>query len=79
MFSEETIKKAWDLADGRCQCTRSSHGHLGKCDKLLVWENRRREGAGAWEANHINRVESEGGDELSNCEILCWLCHRQTL
>ena len=79
MFSEEIVRKAWNLASGRCECTRSSHRHLGKCNRFLVWENRGREGVGAWEANHKNRVESGGGDELSNCEILCWQCHRETL
>lgn len=79
MFSEETVRKAWDLAGGKCQCTRESHNHFGRCNKSLVWENRGREGIGAWEANHINRQESGGGDELSNCEILCWSCHRETL
>ena len=76
-FSDETILQAWKRADGKCECERTSHNHSGRCGKELVWENHGREGSGAWEAHHIN---SEGGEELSNCEILCWEpCHRLTL
>lgn len=76
-FSEETVLQAWRRAGGRCECRRTSHNHLNiRCGKTLVWENRGREGWGAWEAHHIN---SNGGDDLSNCEILCWDCHSRTL
>jgi 5-methylcytosine-specific restriction endonuclease McrA len=37
--------------------------------------NRGREGRGAWEAHHVN---ANGEDILSNCEILCWDCHKNT-
>jgi len=50
---------------------------FNRCNKELLWENRGREaGRGAWEAHHRR---SEGGDSLSNCEILCWVCHKATL
>ncbi len=76
-FSEETVRQAWQRADGKCECTRSAHSHAyGRCSKELVWENRGREsGRGAWEAHHKTSVESGGSDALSNCEILCWDCH----
>ncbi len=75
-FSEETIKKAWQRADGKCECRRKSHNHLyGRCNKDLVWGNRGREDRGSWEAHHI---DANGGDILSNCEILCWNCHKST-
>jgi 5-methylcytosine-specific restriction endonuclease McrA len=77
-FSSETVKSAWYRAGGRCQCTRLTHMHVGPCGALLMWANRGREGRGAWEANHRARVESGGSDALSNCEILCWECHRLT-
>jgi len=76
-FPESELKKAWERAGGRCECTRTTHSnHRGKCDKQLVWENHGRgEGRGAWEAHHI----TAGGPSIaSNCEILCWDCHRQT-
>ena len=75
-FSDEIVEQAWNRAGGKCECRRQTHGHdYGRCNKQLVWENRGREGRGAWEAHHIN---ANGGDMLSNCEILCWECHQQT-
>ena len=79
-FSEDTVRQAWNRAGGKCECGRTSHNHTGgRCNSPLVWENRSREGVGAWEANHRTRVESGGDDSLSNCEILCWPCHAKTL
>jgi len=76
-FSDEVVAQAWRRAGGKCECRRTTHGHLYmRCNKELVWENRgREEGRGAWEAHHIS---STGGDTLSNCEILCWDCHQRT-
>ena len=75
-FSEQTILEAWNRAKGRSECRRSTHNHAIPCNKELVWENRGREtGRGAWEAHHL---VSGGGDTLSNCQILCWNCHKLT-
>jgi len=76
-FSDETVKQAWQRAGGKCECRRTTHDHsYVRCNKELVWENRGREtGRGAWEAHHIS---ASGGDTLSNCEILCWDCHKKT-
>ncbi len=75
-FSEQTILEAWKRAKGRCECRRYTHNHTIPCNKELVWENRGREtGRGAWEAHHRGIL---GGDSLSNCEILCWDCHKMT-
>ncbi len=79
-FAEDTVRQAWNRAGGRCECTRTTHGHGSRCNKQLVWNNRGRNGGvGAWEAHHKVRVESGGSDALSNCEILCWDCHSRTL
>jgi 5-methylcytosine-specific restriction endonuclease McrA len=79
-FSEEVVKKAWDRAGGRCECTRSIHGHTGRCNTPLSWENRGRDTAcGSWEIRHRVSIQSGGTDDLSNCEILCWNCHSKTL
>jgi hypothetical protein len=72
-FSEEVIKQAWDRAGGKCECTRITHGIGTRCDGTLTWHNRGKGGPGAWEAHHKT---FSGGDELFNCEILCWGCHR---
>lgn len=76
-FSDDVVKKAFSRADGKCECKRSRHNHpYGRCGKELVWDNRgRNSGRGAWEAHHIN---ANGDDNLSNCEILCWDCHKET-
>ena len=78
-FSKTTVQEAWERAGGKCECTRTTHGHTGRCNKTLSWSNRGRDGWGAWEAHHKHRQESGGGDNLANCEILCWDCHSQTL
>jgi len=79
-FSEETVRKAWTRAEGKCECRRERHKHsYTRCNKQLVWENRGRDGPGKWEAHHRTAVASGGDDSLSNCEILCWDCHSQTL
>jgi len=75
-FSDDVVAQAWRRSGGKCECTRTGHGHTGRHNKELSWENRGREsGWGAWEAHHTS---SSGGDGLSNCEILCWNCHKQT-
>lgn len=78
-FSDETVTDAWDRADGKCECKRLLHDHNGVCGKQLSWGNRGREGRGAWEAHHRTSVASGGGNTLSNCQILCWDCHKQTI
>jgi hypothetical protein len=80
-FSDETVQKAWCDAKGKCECRRSSHDHpFAGCNRELVWENRGRDiERGAWEAHHMTRVMDGREDELSNCEILCWECHKKTL
>jgi len=74
-FSDETINLAWARSEGRCECKRTMHDHFFRCSKLLSISARGREEPGAWEAHHTN---STGGDSLSNCEILCWSCHKKT-
>lgn len=74
-FSEETIRQAWDRANGKCECTRTICGHSGRCNKELRWESRGSESEYGWEAHHI---DSNGPNTLSNCEILCQECHKNT-
>ncbi|MBA7545837.1 hypothetical protein ES705_38215 [subsurface metagenome] len=74
-FSESVIDQAWKRSGGACECRRTSHDHGSICKKNLIKSNRGRDGYGCWEAHHIN---ANGGDGLSNCEILCWDCHKKT-
>ena len=78
-FSDDVINQAWERSGGRCECTRNSHDHEGRCPQTLIRENQGRRGyRGAWEAHHIESEDSGGPNTLSNCEILCWNCHAMT-
>lgn len=86
-FPVRVVKHAWVRAAGgvvskwaACECMRVTHDHgRARCGKRLAWKNRGRyTGPGAWEANHRHREASGGPGTLSNCEILCWGCHRAT-
>lgn len=79
-FSESTILAAWKRADGKCECGRVSCGHgYARCNKQLSWNARGNDYAsGGWEAHHKTAVASGGSDSLSNCEILCMACHKNT-
>ena len=73
-FPDIVVERAWSRSGGVCECRRSSHLHIrGRCSNKLAWDNRGRESHGAWEAHH---VDSTGADTQSNCEILCWDCHK---
>lgn len=74
-FSDEVIRPAWTRSGGKCECARSTHWHFGSCYRVLDRESRGKETEYGWEAHHIN---SNGDDTLSNCEILCQNCHKQT-
>jgi hypothetical protein len=76
-FSDDVVEQAWGRAGGKCECTRTTHGHWGRCNTPLLWAARGREGWGAWEAHHIDG--NPNNDFLTNCEILCWPCHKKTL
>ncbi len=74
-FPESVVEAAWNRSGGRCECTRSSHGHASRCRTQLNKGSRGKETAMGWEAHHIN---SNGEPVLSNCEILCQDCHKKT-
>ena len=78
-FSELVIEEAWKRSGGKCECHRNVCGHGIRCNKQLVWTNRGKEGhRGAWEAHHKTAVSVGGEDTVSNCEILCLDCHKNT-
>ena len=74
-FPEDVVKNAWQRAGEKCECRRSICNHGGRCNKILLWDSRGKESEYGWEAHHIN---SDGPDTLSNCEILCQDCHKNT-
>ena len=77
-FPDSVVLQVWNRAGGHCECTRTTHGHLGRCNQSLVLSYRGREVTGGWEAHHIVSVEAGGKDVLSNCDILCIQCHKLT-
>ncbi len=74
-FPESVVKQTWDRSGGRCECKRTTHGHSGRCYRILLWTSRGKETSYGWEAHHI---VAGGSDTLSNCEILCQDCHKKT-
>ena len=79
-FSDFVVISAWNRAGGRCECERMrcTHGY-SRCGKRLTWEARGNDyHSGGWEAHHKKAVADGGDDSLSNCEILCIRCHKNT-
>jgi len=74
-FSDDVVRQAWTRANGRCECERRVCSHSGRCSRPLVWEQRGKDTSNGWEAHHI---VANGPDTLSNCEILCQPCHKNT-
>ena len=67
-FSRDTKDAAWRRAGGKCECTRTTCRHTGRCNAKLD----------KWHAHHKTAVSSSGSDALSNCEALCVPCHQNT-
>jgi hypothetical protein len=74
-FSDRVVLEAWKRANGRCECERTTHAHLGRCFRQLSWNSRGKDTNDGWEAHHVT---AGGPDTLSNCEILCQDCHKKT-
>lgn len=75
-FPESVVDQAWTRSGEKCECTRTTHGHDGRCNRPLLKSSRGdRDSIFCWEAHHIS---SSAGDTLSNCEILCCKCHYET-
>jgi len=75
-FPDSVVVAAWKRSGGCCECTRTTHGHAGRCGVRLVWGARGSDKhPGGWEAHHVT---AGGPDTLSNCEILCIPCHKKT-
>lgn len=74
-LSDATVRRAWRLAQGRCECTREGHGHGERCNRALVWEQRWLRVPGGWDAREWERL-GDGPNEAENVEILCTDCYR---
>lgn len=76
---DEPVENAWMRSHGRCECRRASHGHVGRCDRDLLWEHRGRPAReDAWEAHHNHPAMAAGWEAARQCTILCWACYKET-
>jgi hypothetical protein len=75
LFSPETVRRCWELAQGRCECQRDAHGHEGRCDKPL---EEGRHGMLRDDGWFTTSWEPGGADKPENCEALCWSCYART-
>ena len=73
-FSQNTLREAYYLAKGRCECQREGHGHAERCGEEIVWQRYGLIGVGGWQARPWTPLEEGGGDDVENCEIVCWKC-----
>jgi 5-methylcytosine-specific restriction endonuclease McrA len=69
-FPQSVIDDLWRRAAMRCECTRTTHDHSGRCTRPLS--------AGQWHAHHVTSVAAGGSDTLANGEALCVPCHEKT-
>jgi hypothetical protein len=73
-FTEAIIRQAWLRSGGRCECTKQTHTHIGRCNrKLLELYRGDDETIYGWEA------QSKSGTykDLDDCEIVCLDCQEQ--
>ena len=71
-FSDSTVEACWKIVRGRCECTRTTHGHGYRCDNQPVWEDRGKTGRSGWRP--YKKGGSPNNDSLDNCEIICGDC-----
>ena len=69
-FAESIKDEAFRRSGGQCECTRYSHSHFGRCPTKVTRYSP--------EYHHILSQDAGGSDGLSNCEVLCVTCHKQT-
>ena len=68
LFENNIVEEIWTRTRGKCMI----------CGKNLVWKNRGKRGLkGAWKIGSISNPSSNGY-VLSNCEIDCLNCYKQT-
>jgi len=77
MFSEQMLRRCWDLAQGRCECQREGHDHSGRCQRRLVLRQHGLLRAGGWFATPWGPGGNETADspDAETSEALCWECY----
>lgn len=78
LFSEETLKQAWQRAGGKCESIVSINGHKTVCQRDLHWEKHGRlEDPRGWIGQHRIIMDTGILDIPANCEIICPECHQK--
>jgi hypothetical protein len=82
-FSEETLRKAWERAGGKCEGPVPVGGQKMTCGKPLFWEKKNTlaeiRHPDGWVALPRLVIRGKAPDIPANCEILCRDCHQQCL
>ena len=72
-FSSDTIWEAWKRVKGKCECIHVNHKNESvRCNAYVDYTKQGMKGKGSWVPHHKIKTK---GDDLSNCEILCWDCY----
>ena len=71
-FPDYIVKLAWQRSGGRCECTRRTHEHIGRCNRRLLELYRGDiETVYGWEARSKSNAYL---NDPADCEIVCWEC-----
>lgn len=74
-FNYYIVKQAWARSGHRCECIKTTHDHIKRCNKKLLELYR-----GDIESNYGWEAYSKSGlylNDLSDCEIFCWDCQKE--
>ncbi|MEP7234922.1 MAG: hypothetical protein ABI778_06470 [Ignavibacteriota bacterium] len=65
--------QAYKRSTGKCECTRTTHTHTGRCNTKMGQQN--------WYVHSKSSLRSREDISLENAEVICSPCHeaRQTL
>jgi len=66
---DHLLREAWSRSEAQCECTKASHGHLGRCPQFLVWEDRGGTGKGAWDIRQLHDPRAHP------LQVLCAACY----
>lgn len=78
-FSQATVQRCWQLAQGRCECQRGDHDHAERCNAVLMETAQGLIGEGGWFAWAWTPLEQGGPDAAENAEALCWRCYQRVV
>ncbi|MBU1356613.1 MAG: hypothetical protein KJ620_08605 [Candidatus Edwardsbacteria bacterium] len=78
LFSEQTLKQAWQRAGGKCESTRIIGGEKVPCCRDLHWEKHGQlHEAEGWLGHHRVKLVNGIIDVAANCDIICRECHHR--